>query len=280
MRIISSPQLLQKEIVRLKRKGKIIGFVPTMGYFHEGHLSLIRKAREDCDVVVVSIFVNPLQFNPREDLKKYPRDIKRDMSLCRNYTDILFCPDVKSMYPDNFLTEVKVDRIGDILCGASRPGHFKGVNTVVNKLFNIVLPDIAYFGQKDAQQAVIIKKMVCDLNMPIEIKVLPIVREYDGLAMSSRNVYLSETERKDAVVLYKSLILAKNLIKDGVIDCPKIISKMRKYILKTRNARIDYISIVEPDTLSFLKRIKRKALVLLAVFIGKTRLIDNMVTKR
>ncbi|MDD5291559.1 MAG: pantoate--beta-alanine ligase [Candidatus Omnitrophica bacterium] len=280
MKIISSPRLLQKEIIRLKKKGKVIGFVPTMGYFHEGHLSLIRRAREDCDIVVVSIFVNPLQFGPKEDLKGYPRNIKKDISLCRNYADILFCPNVKAMYPDDFLTEVKVGRLGDILCGVSRPGHFKGVSTVVNKLFNIVLPDKAYFGQKDAQQAAIIKKMACDLNMPVEIQVLPIVREYDGLAMSSRNVYLSYTERKEAVVLYKSLILAKDLIKDGVVDCAKVIARMRSYILKTKSAKIDYIRIIEPKTLVAIKKIKREALVLLAVFIGKTRLIDNILIKR
>ncbi|MBL7196630.1 MAG: pantoate--beta-alanine ligase [Candidatus Omnitrophica bacterium] len=280
MKTVTNSAFLQKEVAGLKRSGKTIGFVSTMGYLHEGHLSLIRKARQDCKVVVVSIFVNPLQFGPREDLRKYPRDLNRDIALCKRYTDILFFPNAKAMYPEDFLTSVEVRDLSNILCGASRPGHFKGVTTVVNKLFNIVLPDIAYFGQKDAQQAVIIKKMVKDLNMPIEIKVLPIVREYDGLAMSSRNAYLTSQERKDAIVLYKSLILARKLVKKGSINCKNIISKIRKLILKAKTAKIDYINIVNPKTLSPLKIIKKEALILLAVFIGKTRLIDNMIIRR
>ena len=277
MKTIKNPNFLQREIFKLKKKGMRVGFVPTMGALHEGHLSLIRRANRDCDKVVVSIFINPLQFGPREDLKKYPRNLRRDILLCKKYTDILFLPSVKTIYPDNFLTNVKVDKLSDILCGASRPGHFKGVTTVVNKLFNIVMPDIAYFGQKDAQQAVIIKKMVKDLNMPIRIKVLPIVRERDGLALSSRNVYLSKLERKDATVLYRSLLLARKLSKKRNDRCKMIISQMRRLILKTKTSRIDYIEIVNPNTLVGLKRMKGRALVLLAVFIGKTRLIDNMV---
>ena len=280
MRIISNPIFLQKEVARLKRKGKAIGFVPTMGYFHEGHLSLIRRARCECDVVVVSIFVNPLQFGPREDLKEYPRNLNKDISLCRRYTDILFFPSAKTMYPQDFLTSVEIKNLGNILCGSSRPGHFKGVITVVNKLFNIVTPDMAYFGQKDAQQAIIIKKMVRDLNMPIKINVLPIVREYDGLAMSSRNTYLSVKKRKDALVLYSSLMLAKDLTRKGTINCREIISRMRRLIIKTKGTKIDYISIVDLKTLIPLKTIKKEALVLLAVFIGKTRLIDNMLVRR
>ena len=280
MRIISNPIFLQKEVARLKRKGKAIGFVPTMGYFHEGHLSLIRRARCECDVVVVSIFVNPLQFGPREDLKEYPRNLNKDISLCRRYTDILFFPSAKTMYPQDFLTSVEIKNLGNILCGSSRPGHFKGVITVVNKLFNIVTPDMAYFGQKDAQQVIIIKKMVRDLNMPIKINVLPIVREYDGLAMSSRNTYLSVKKRKDALVLYSSLMLAKDLTRKGTINCREIISRMRRLIIKTKGTKIDYISIVDLKTLIPLKTIKKEALVLLAVFIGKTRLIDNMLVRR
>jgi len=229
---------------------------------------------------VVSIFVNPLQFGPREDLSKYPRSIKRDIALCRKYTDILFYPDTKSMYPDDFLTKVEVKRLGDVLCGASRPGHFKGVATVVNKLLNIVLPDVAYFGQKDAQQLVIIKKMIKDLNMLVKIEAMPIIREKDGLAMSSRNVYLSNAERKDAVILYKTLVLSKNLIKRGIVDSGRLISIMRNLILKTKTAKIDYISIVNPETLVYLRKIDKQALILLAVFIGKTRLIDNILIKR
>ena len=280
MRIISNSIFLQKEVARLKRKGKTIGFVPTMGYFHEGHLSLIRRARCECDVVVVSIFVNPLQFGPREDLKEYPRNLNKDISLCRRYTDILFFPSAKTMYPQDFLTSVEVKNLGNILCGFSRPGHFKGVITVVNKLFNIVTPDMAYFGQKDAQQAIIIKKMVRDLNMPIKINVLPIVREYDGLAMSSRNTYLSVKKRKDALVLYSSLMLARDLTRKGGINCREIISIMRRLISKTKGTKIDYISIVDLKTLTPLKTIKKEALVLLAVFIGKIRLIDNMLVRR
>ena len=280
MRIVTSSELLQKEIARIKRSGKLIGFVPTMGYLHEGHLSLIRRARHDCDFVVVSIFVNPLQFGPREDLDKYPRDLNRDVALCRKYTDILFLPYLQSMYPKDFSTSVEVKKLGDVLCGASRPGHFKGVATVVNKLFNIVLPDAAYFGQKDVQQAIIIERMVKDLNMPVKIKVLPTVREPDGLAMSSRNSYLNPRERIDAVVLHKSLLLAQDLVRKGNINCKKIVHKMKKLILEAKTARIDYISIVCPETLSPLKEISSQALVLLAVFIGRTRLIDNLVIKR
>jgi len=280
VRIVFNSIYLQKIITRLKKGGKTIGFVPTMGYLHEGHLSLIRKARHDCKIVVVSIFVNPLQFGPREDIEKYPRNLERDIALCRRYTDFLFFPSTKSMYSDDFLTNVEVKKLGDILCGVSRPGHFKGVTTVVNKLFIIVLPDVAYFGQKDAQQAVVVKKMVRDLNIPVEIKVLPIVREHDGLAMSSRNKYLSPKERRDAVVLYRSLILARDLLKKGNINCKKIISKMRSLIHKSKTAKIDYIKIVNPRTLTTLKTIKREALILLAVFIGKTRLIDNILARR
>ena len=280
MKVVTNPVSLQKEVLRLKRRGKIIGFVPTMGYLHAGHISLMRQAKKDCDVVVVSIFVNPLQFGPREDLKKYPRDLKRDISLCKKYTDILFYPKAKSMYPGDFLAKVEVKRLGEVLCGASRPGHFEGVATVVNKLFNIVLPDKAYFGQKDAQQAVIIKKMVSDLNMPVRVIAMPTVREKDGLAMSSRNIYLSRQERKDAVILYNSLLLAKSMVKKGVLDSFKVISGIRNLIRKLKAAKVDYISLVYPETLAPVKKIKEEVLVLLAVFIGKTRLIDNILIKR
>lgn len=280
MKIVRNINYLQKEIAGLKKRGKVIGFVPTMGYLHAGHLSLIKKARKECQIVVVSIFVNPLQFGPKEDLKKYPRDFSRDITLCRKYVDILFFPSASLMYSKDFLTSVEVKGLSNILCGASRPGHFKGVATVVNKLFNIVLPDVAYFGQKDAQQAIIIKKMVRDLNMAIKIKVLPTVREKDGLAMSSRNKYLIAQERRDAVILYKSLTLAKKLLKNGQNNCKNIISKMKELILKVKTAKIDYISIINPETLSPLKSIENKALVFLAVFIGKTRLIDNLLLER
>lgn len=280
MRIISHPRFLQREVIRLKKKGKTIGFVPTMGFLHEGHLSLVRRARRDCAVVVVSIFVNPLQFGPKEDFKKYPRNVKRDIAACKEYTDILFVPRADTMYPGRFLTSVAVRELSSKYCGASRPGHFQGVATVVNKLFNIVLPDVAYFGQKDAQQAVIIKKMAEDLNMPLTVVVLPTVREYDGLALSSRNSYLSPRERKDAIVLYRSLILARGLAKKKRYDCAMIIAELRRFIKKVKTATIDYIDIVEPKTLAPLSDIRIDALVLVAVYIGKTRLIDNMLVHR
>lgn len=259
-------------------KGKTIGFVPTMGALHKGHLSLIRQAHQENDIVVVSIFVNPAQFGAKEDFKHYPRPIKKDISLCKEEgVDFIFYPTASRMYPDGFRTYVNVEELSDCLCGESRPGHFKGVATVVTKLFNIVLPDVAYFGQKDAQQAVIIKKMLYDLNMPVKIKVLPTVREKDGLALSSRNVYLNERERKDAVVLFNSLNLARDLINRGVRDTAKIIGLMKQLIYKKKSAKIDYISIVDTDNLKPLKKISAKALVALAVWIGKMRLIDNMV---
>lgn len=280
MRFIVNPIFLQKEIIRLKKSGKRIGLVPTMGFLHEGHLSLIRRARRDCDVVVVSIFVNPLQFGPRDDFRKYPRNVERDVAVCKKDTDIVFAPRVKTIYPERFLTSVEVGKLSSVFCGAFRPGHFKGVATVVNKLFNIVLPDVAYFGQKDAQQVVIIKKMVEDLAMPIGIVVLPIVREYDGLALSSRNTYLSKQEREDATVLYRSLLLARNFVKKKKYSCSMIIAQLRKLIRKVKSARIDYIGIVNPKTFKPLTNIRTGALVLLAVHIGKTRLIDNMIIRR
>jgi len=276
MKVIRKIKFLRKYIRKLKQDKKIIGFVPTMGYLHEGHLSLIQQARKECDIVVVSIFVNPLQFGPKEDFKKYPRDIKRDLAFCRGLVDIVFIPYDKEMYPENFLTFVEVKQLSDILCGASRPGHFRGVTTVVNKLFNIVLPDKAYFGQKDAQQAIIIKKMVEDLNLDISIRILPIIRHPDGLAMSSRNVYLSEKERQESLVLFRSLILAKRLIKQGERDSKIILRKMSQLIKKAKSARIDYLSINDARTLQPLRIIKGEVLILVAVFIGNTRLIDNM----
>ena len=277
MQIVKQPKILQEKVLNLKKKAKIIGFVPTMGYLHEGHLSLIRKARKECDVVVVSIFVNPLQFGPKEDFKKYPRDFKRDLALCRKLVDIIFFPQAKDMYPTDFLTSVEVEQRSNILCAASRPGHFRGVVTVVNKLFNIVLPDKAYFGQKDAQQALIIKKMVEDLNIPIKVVICPIVREPDGLAMSSRNRYLSGKERKESLVLYKSLKLAKRLIREGTRDSKTIINKMKRLITKVNSAKIDYISVADAETLEELDEVKPPAVVSLAVKIGKPRLIDNIV---
>lgn len=276
MKVYKSIESLRREICRLKKRNISIGFVPTMGYLHDGHLSLIRKARKDTDSVIVSIFVNPIQFGAGEDFKRYPRDIKRDFNLCRaNGADIVFMPSSESMYSPDFSTYISVERLTKNLCGASRPGHFKGVTTVVMKLFNIVSPDIAYFGQKDSQQAIVIKKMVKDLNMDIKIKVMPIVREKDGLAMSSRNAYLNNGEREEALSLHRSIILARELYKRGERDAKRITSKMKRLIAKNAHAKIDYVNIVDPDTLKDVKKISKKALVAVAVKIGKTRLIDN-----
>ncbi len=278
MRVYKSIKLLVNEIDSIKRRRETIGLVPTMGYLHEGHLSLIRKARKDTDCVVVSIFVNPIQFGSGEDLKKYPRNLNRDLRFCRaNGVDIVFFPTPKSMYSNGFSSYVNVEGLAGRLCGASRPGHFKGVTTVVTKLFNIVDPDIAYFGQKDAQQAIVIKKMVEDLNMPVKIKILPIVREKDGLAMSSRNIYLDNGQRSQALSLYRSLRLAKDLYEKGEKDPKKIIKGMRRLILKEKDARINYIFIVDLKELKNLNRISEKTLVAVAVKIGRTRLIDNVI---
>ncbi len=278
MIIIRDPRRMYAAVRKNRIRRKTVGFVPTMGALHRGHLSLIRRARRDNDIVVVSIFVNPAQFGPREDFRHYPRPIKKDICLCGGEgVDFIFYPTAEGMYPDGFRTYVNVEELGDYLCGKSRPGHFKGVATVVTKLFNIVSPDTAYFGQKDAQQTVIIKKMLRDLNMPVKVKVLPTVREKDGLALSSRNAYLNERERKDAPVLFGSLNLAKGLINRGVRDTAKITGQMKRLINKKKSAKIDYISIVDTDNLRPLKKVSAKALVALAVWIGKTRLIDNMV---
>jgi len=264
----------------VKKEGKSIGFVPTMGALHEGHLSLAKTARKHADVLVMSIFVNPIQFGPDEDLEKYPRAFKRDEELARSAgVDVVFSPSIKDMYPAGYATYVNVEGLTDTLCGAARPGHFRGVATIVTKLFHIVKPDIAYFGQKDAQQAILIKKMAEDLNLDIDIKVLPIVREKDGLAMSSRNTYLSPDERKDAAVLYQSLKKAEELMRSGERDAAKIIAAMTDLIKAKPNARVDYISIVDTKNLKDVTRISGEALIALAVFMGKTRLIDNIIIK-
>ena len=280
MRIIRSPKIMTEVLKKLKLKDRTIGFVPTMGALHEGHLSLIRKARKENDIVAVSIFVNPTQFGPKEDFKRYPRPIRKDIVLCcKEKVDFIFYPKVKDLYPQGFKTFVTVEQLSNVLCGKSRPGHFRGVATVVTKLFNIVNPDIAYFGQKDAQQAIIIKRLVCDLNIPIKIKVMPTVREKDGLALSSRNVYLNQQERKDALVLSRSLNLAKDLIKKGERNAARIINSMRRLIKQKKPAKIDYISIVDPKDLKPVKRILNGCLIALAVWMGKTQLIDNTVIK-
>ena len=278
MKIIRSIKEMSNFSQMMHIKGKTIGFVPTMGALHEGHLTLIRQVHKENDIVVVSIFVNPIQFGPKEDYRRYPRNLKLDAQLCEKAgADVIFCPDAQQMYPDSYKTYVIVEDLSDCLCGEFRPGHFKGVATVVTKLFNIVNPDIAYFGQKDAQQAIIVKKTVEDLNIPVQIKVMPTIREKDGLAMSSRNAYLNKEERQDATVLYQALILAKNLIREGNINASDIIRKMRQLINKKKRAQIQYISIVDLKDLKPVDKIRDKVLVALSVWIGKTRLIDNIV---
>lgn len=279
MKIIRTINNLKKEIRQIKRKGLLIGFVPTMGALHEGHLSLMRQAQQETDIVIISIFVNPLQFGPKEDFKSYPRNLKSDARLARTAgVDIIFAPTVKEMYQSHFDTFVDMSQLTNKLCGKSRPGHFRGVMTVVTKLFNIVEPDIAYFGQKDYQQALIIKEMVRDLNMNLKIKILPTVREPDGLAMSSRNQYLTDSQHINANRLYQALLKARQLILDGENNCGKIHKTMVSIIRSIPQSKIDYIEIVDPETLEGLKKIKQlPILIALAVYLDKTRLIDNII---
>lgn len=277
MKVITNIQQMHSWSRRICRKGKRIGFVPTMGYLHEGHLSLMRKARKENDYLVISIFVNPRQFSPKEDLKQYPRNFSEDKRLAKlSGVDVIFYPRAQGIYPQGYKTCVKVEQLSDLLCGAFRPGHFPGVTTAVLKLFNIVQPDAAYFGQKDAQQAIIIKRMVKDLNVPVKIKVLPIIREANALAMSSRNTYLNSRQRKDAVILYKALQVAVGMIQSGYKDRRKIVAEMRTMIKSRYGARIEYIKIVNAFDLKEVKKIKGKLLIALAVYFGKTRLIDNL----
>ena len=267
------------EMKRLRQQlAEPIGFVPTMGYFHEGHLSLVRQARAENPSVVVSIFVNPTQFGPQEDLTSYPRDLQRDLArLDKERTDIVFMPSVAEMYPPQFNSWVEIGKVSERLEGASRPGHFRGVTTVVAKLFNIIQPTKAYFGQKDAQQAIVIRKMVAELNMNLEIITLPTVREPDGLAMSSRNTYLNGEQRQAAVVLYQALCLAQKLYAGGERNAERIRQEITALIRKQPLANIDYVSVADAKTLDELDTINSPALVSMAVRIGKVRLIDNVV---
>ena len=254
-----------------------VGFVPTMGYLHEGHLALIRRARAECDHVVVSIFVNPTQFGANEDLSKYPRDLERDLRLIEPYTDLAWTPSAEEMYPQGYQTWVEVEAVTRPLEGTMRPGHFKGVTTVVAKLFNGVQPHKAYFGQKDAQQVAVIRQMVRDLNFPVEIVVCPTSREADGLAMSSRNVYLDPAQRQAATVLFRSLSAAKAAYEQGERDGERLREKMKEILASEPLAQVQYVSCADYDTLEELTVIKGKALLSMAVFLGKTRLIDNFV---
>jgi pantoate--beta-alanine ligase len=266
------------EIRALRQKlSGTVGFVPTMGYLHEGHLALVKQAKIENSAVIVSIYVNPTQFGPREDFGAYPRELNRDLELLRGEgVDIVFVPSDDEVYPPEFSSWVDVEKVTERLEGASRPGHFRGVATIVAKLFNIVQPSRAYFGQKDAQQVMVIKRMVADLNMGIEIVVVPTVRESDGLAMSSRNIYLSPRERQASTILFKALTLARQLRQGGEKDAEKIRRQMASLIQKEPLAQIDYASIADAETLEELNLLDRLALASLAVRIGKTRLIDNM----
>jgi pantoate--beta-alanine ligase len=278
MRVLKTIKELRE--YRKKIMGKV-GFVATMGYLHKGHASLINAARKECSNVIVSIFVNPKQFGRNEDLDKYPRDIKRDIKLCKEAkVDCIFYPENKEMYPGDESTIVDVEKVTEALCGKFRPTHFRGVTTVVIKLFNIITPDIAYFGQKDLQQSVVIKKMTKDLNLNVEIRVCSIIREKDGLAMSSRNKYLNIEERAKAVTLYKSLTKARNAFKEGIRNVKElktIIKKEVDKIIKKGIDQIQYIDIIDINSLKSVKKAKKGDAIAIAVFIGKTRLIDNII---
>lgn len=276
MKIITSISDMHKVSLALKGEGRTIGFVPTMGALHKGHVTLIDKAKRESNKVVLSIFVNPIQFAPGEDYHSYPRDKERDEIMAsQSGVDVLFLPLADEMYPDGYETFVNVEGITELLCGKFRHGHFKGVATVVLKLFNIVMPDRAYFGEKDYQQMLVIKRMVNDLNLNIDIINMPTVREEDGLAMSSRNTYLDSRERTSAVSLYKALKISEDMVKNGERDTMKIINEMERIIRSETAAKIDYISICDPDTLKDIKTINGRALAALSVRIGNTRLIDN-----
>jgi len=278
MKICKTIEEMRSASSATRREGKRFGFVPTMGALHEGHLSLVRAAKATSDVVAVSIFVNPLQFAPTEDLAKYPRSFERDRELLeKEAVNILFAPQTEEMYPKGAVTYVTVEGLSEKLCGSSRPGHFRGVTTVVAKLFHIVEPDLAFFGQKDAAQATIIRRMVRDLNLPVEVVVCPIVREPDGLAMSSRNAYLSPQERKTALVLNRSLTETKNRFDQGERNAIALIAVGKQIVAQEPAARLDYFEILDPGTFDPIPALTSPALVAVAAFVGNTRLIDNIL---
>lgn len=280
MKIITNVDLMHQTVLKLKKKNQTVGFVPTMGFLHEGHAALLRQCKKDNDISVLSVFVNPAQFGPNEDFKNYPRDIKKDELLAkRENVDIIFYPSVDEIYPTGFLTYVNVDVLSDRLCGASRPGHFRGVATVVLKLINIVAPDVIYLGQKDAQQAIILRKMAEDLNVPVRVKIMPTIREKDGLAMSSRNTYLNETQRQQAVVLNQALKKAQQLIREGERKPKVILSSVKQLIEPLSEGEIDYIQCVNAQDLSPLDKVSGDVLIALAVKFGRARLIDNIFVK-
>lgn len=278
MDIITTVEGVRKQVKEWRKEGLTVGLVPTMGYLHEGHKSLIDKAVAENDRVVVSVFVNPIQFGPSEDLASYPRDLERDAELCEKAgANVIFHPEDSEMYFDDFCTYVDMDDLTKGLCGKTRPTHFRGVCTVVSKLFHIVAPDRAYFGQKDAQQLAVIRRMVRDLNFDLEIVGCPIVREEDGLAKSSRNTYLNAEERKAAVVLHKGLTEGEKLLEAGEKDAAKVIAAVREVIEKEPLAKIDYVELVDWNTLKPVNTVEDTVLMAVAVYIGKTRLIDNVI---
>jgi len=280
VQVIRSITELKEKIRQVKQWGQTIGLVPTMGYLHEGHLSLVKGARDDCDFVVVSIYVNPIQFGVGEDFEEYPRDLTRDARLCEEENvDIIFSPSDSDMYPKGYATFVDVEILTEGLCGRNRPGHFRGVTTVVTKLFNLVEPDKAYFGQKDAQQALVLRKMSEDLNMNLELVIMPTVREPDGLAMSTRNHYLSEKEREAGLALYRSLTRAEELIEQGLRKSQEVISAVEQLINQEPLVEIEYVEIVDTKEMERLEELRGEILIALAVKIGKTRLIDNVIVE-
>ena len=278
MEVIETIEAVREKVKAARKKGKKIGLVPTMGAFHRGHISLIERAVKDCDFVVVSIFINPTQFGHGEDFEKYPRDFDADIEACRKAgVDLVFAPSTEQMYAAENLTWVNVEKLTDTLCGQFRPGHFRGVTTVCAKLFNIVQPDIAFFGRKDAQQAIVIKRMVADLNMPLKFVICPTIRDTDGLALSSRNQYLTEQQRKDATLIYKSLQECEKMLKAGVTSTKEVITQMRSILYQAPSINIEYVGIVDAETLQHLDHITGKILAAIAVKIGPARLIDNIL---
>jgi pantoate--beta-alanine ligase len=277
-RIVETLAGIQGYVAACRKRGVKIGFVPTMGAFHEGHLTLMREARRNNQAVIVSIFVNPIQFSAGEDYDRYPRRLEQDTKMADSEgVDVIFAPSVAEMYPKGFDTHVDQTDLPSKLCGAFRQGHFRGVMTIVTKLFNIVKPDTAYFGQKDYQQSLIIRRTATDLNLDVAVKVLPTVREEDGVAMSSRNVYLGPKQRKDATCLIQSLRRAQDMVNNGESSASKVSAEMKRLIRKVKGTRVEYIAIVNSDTLEPVKEIKGKTLIALAVRIGKARLIDNVI---
>lgn len=277
-RLVETVREVREFVAGVRSRGQTVAFVPTMGAFHAGHLSLMREARRACDAAIVSIFVNPLQFSAGEDYDRYPRQLAKDVRMADSEkVDVVFSPSVAEMYPKGFATFIDQNELPQKMCGLSRPDHFRGVMTVVAKLFSIVKPDVAFFGQKDFQQYLIIRRMAIDLNLDVDVRVRPTLREEDGLAMSSRNVYLGPKQRKDATCLYRALQRAEELVGAGESGANKVSAEMKRVIHRVKGARVEYIAIVNSDTLEPVKEIKGKTLIAMAVRIGKARLIDNLL---